>query len=307
VPPGLFPREDLAVIRIGQRPQRTLAKPVAVNGVGLVGGARVTARFCPAPAGTGLLFHRTDLSGAEPLPALADRVSGTQRRTTLGTGENQIAVVEHVLSALAGMRVDNCVIEIDGPEPPGLDGSALGFAEALVEGGLVLQTTPRPIWGVSEPVVVAEGGATLSIHPATGTELRVSYLLDYGPRAPLAPQAHSETITPESYLSKIAPSRTFLLEEEARALRQQGLGAHLTAADLLIFGPRGPLGASPHCGNEPARHKILDLIGDLALSGLALAGHVVAYRSGHALNVALAKALAAAARGAKAAPARRAG
>lgn len=280
---------------IGYRHQRTLAAPAAVAGVGFVTGAPVRLRFLPAAAGAGISFRRTDLPAAPPVPARVARVSGTQRRTTLGTPHADITLVEHALAALAGLRVDNCTVELDAAEPPGLDGSAAGFVAALLAAGFESQPARRPIYAVSKPVVVRLTGATLALHPADSTDLRVSYRLDYGPGAPILPQSFTLTVTPETFARELARCRTFLTEAESHALRAQGVGRHLTAADLLVFGPRGPIDNAARFADEPARHKILDLIGDLALCGFDLAGHLVAYRSGHALNVELARKLAASA------------
>lgn len=279
------------MIPIGHRPQRTLARTVFVSGRGIVTGTEITLHFQPAPANSGVVFQRTDRPGARPIPALASSVTDTNRRTTLGEAPNSVTLVEHVLAALAGMRIDNCVVELDGPEPPGLDGSASGFVEALLEGGVVLQDAKRQRWMVSEPLTLRQGGVTLSIHPVREGELRISYLLDYGMHAPIAPQAHTETITPDSFQHELADSRTFLLEREARDLQKAGVGRHLSASELIVFGPHGPIDNTLRHPDEPARHKILDLVGDLALSGLDIAGHVVAYRSGHPLNVELARTL----------------
>jgi len=285
---------------ISYRNQRTLAGTTAVGGVGFITGAQVLARFHPAPPGTGVVFRRVDLPGSPTVPARTEWVSGTQRRTTLGPADAGVTLVEHVLAALAGSRVDNCVVDLDGPEPPGLDGSAVGFVEAIAGAGIESQSARRPIYTVTEPVIVRAPGATLALHPAPGTDLRVSYRLDYGPGAPLSPQSHTLTVLPASFTRDLAVCRTFLTEAEAAGLRSQGIGRHLTVADLLVFGRTGPIGNTVRFADEPARHKILDLLGDLALCGFDLAGHVVAYRSGHALNVELARALAAAAAGRKA-------
>jgi UDP-3-O-acyl N-acetylglucosamine deacetylase len=280
---------------IGHRYQRTIAGAVGVPGVGLITGARVTARFLPAPPDSGLWFRRADLPGAPAIPARAASVSGTQRRTTLGPPETGVTLVEHVLAALAGLRIDNCTVELDGPEPPGLDGSAGCFVRALAAAGTVRQGARRPIYAVAEPVVVRGPGATLALHPPEpgSVELRASYRLDYGAQAPLPPQARTVSITPAAFAQELADCRTFLTEPEAAALRAQGVGRHLRPADLLVFGPRGPIENRTRFADEPARHKLLDLVGDLALCGFDLAGHLVAYRSGHSLNVELAQELAA--------------
>jgi UDP-3-O-acyl N-acetylglucosamine deacetylase len=286
---------------IGHRNQRTLAGTAAVAGVGFVTGSRVVARFHPAPPDSGVAFRRVDLPGRPVVEARAGAVTGTQRRTTLGPPETGVTLVEHVLAALAGLRIDNCLVDLDGPEPPGLDGSAAQFVAALTAAGPAGQNARRPIYATDEPVVVRAPGATLALHPADGPELRVSYRLDYGPGAPLAPQWHTVAVCPASFVRDLARCRTFLTEPEAAGLRAMGVGRHLTPADLLVFGRRGPIDNAVRFADEPARHKILDLVGDLALCGFDLAGHVVAYRSGHALNVELARALAAGAAGAQAA------
>jgi UDP-3-O-[3-hydroxymyristoyl] N-acetylglucosamine deacetylase len=279
------------VRRHSYRYQRTVARSVEVQGTGFLTGAAVRLRFQPAPPDTGVVFVRTDLRPRAQVPARVELVTGTHRRTTLGYPPAEVSLVEHVLAALAGLRVDNCFVELNAPEPPGLDGSAQGFVEALHRAGTALQPARRAVWSVESAVVVNQGGATLSLHPAVGERLKVSYLLDYGLHSPIDRQQVTQVITPENFANDIAPCRTFLLESEALELRRQGLGARTTAADLLVFGPRGPIDNRLRFGNEPARHKVLDVVGDLSLLGEDLYGHVVAYRSGHPLNIALVREL----------------
>ncbi|HEV3437684.1 MAG TPA: UDP-3-O-acyl-N-acetylglucosamine deacetylase [Gemmata sp.] len=277
---------------IGYRHQRTLAGPTDIEGVGFITGVRVRVRLYPATVNTGLVFCRTDDPTASKIPARTSFVTDTQRRTTLGSPPHGVTLVEHLLATLAGLRVDNCTIEINGPEPPGLDGSANGYVAAIVAAGVVEQPGRRPIWAVSAPIAVSAGGATISLHPATeSTNLRMSYLLDYGMIGPIPRQSWTLDVRPDEFAREVAGCRTFVTHLEADALRAQGVGKHLTPADLLVFGSRGVIDNRLRFANEPARHKILDLIGDLALCGFDLAGHVVAYRSGHALNVELARRL----------------
>jgi UDP-3-O-acyl-N-acetylglucosamine deacetylase len=304
-------RNEAKVRRFSYRYQRTIARPVEVWGVGYLTGANVCLRFLPAPPSSGVVFVRTDLRPRIYLPAHINQVTGTARRTTLGHPPGQIGLVEHVLAALAGLRIDNCQIELNAPEPPGLDGSARGFVDALLSAGICRQGTRRPIYGVDQPIVLAAGGATLALHPPSSLfkhslktreelaepsaaleyELHLSYFLDYGLTSPIARQIHTQALTPGSFAQYLASCRTFILEEEAAELRRQGLGTRTSTSDLLVFGPRGPIDNKLRFANEPARHKVLDLVGDFSLLGANLCGHVVAYRSGHPLNVELVRRL----------------
>jgi UDP-3-O-[3-hydroxymyristoyl] N-acetylglucosamine deacetylase len=276
---------------IAHRYQRTIARPADIEGVGFLTGATVHLRFLPAPEDTGILFRRTDLKPAATIAAHVDQVVGTKRRTILGRGKAQIGLVEHVLAALAGLRIDNCRIELDASEPPGLDGSALGFVKVLQDAGIVRQSEPHEVFAVDEPIVVEHEGATLALYPSDSDELTVSYTLKYDDGAPISRQSRTATITPEHFAAEIANARTYIFESEAAELRRQGIGARTKVTDLLVFGPDGPIDNPLRHADEPVRHKILDVVGDLALFGRDVRGHVVAYRSGHALNVELVRAL----------------
>jgi UDP-3-O-[3-hydroxymyristoyl] N-acetylglucosamine deacetylase len=280
------------VKRLSYRYQRTIGHSAQVRGIGLLTGASVCIHFHPAPPSTGIVFIRTDLHPRVLIPARVEQVSGTQRRTTLGQPPAHVALVEHVLAALAGLRIDNCYVELNAAEPPGLDGSSQGFVEVLWEAGALLQPARRGIWGVEESVVVRQRSATLTLHPPEDdNELKISYLLDFGLGSSIGRQVHTQVITPESFAGNIAGCRTFILEEEVAELRRQGLGARTTTADLLVFGSRGPVNNRLRFANEPARHKVLDVLGDLSLLGQDLRGHLVACRSGHPLNVELVRLL----------------
>lgn len=277
--------------RLGFRPQRTLARSVTVSGVGLLSGDRVRVRFRPAPPDFGLVFVRTDFRQPVRIAAKYAHVTGTHRRTTLGLPPHQITLVEHVLAALAGLRIDNCQVEVNGDEPPGLDGSAGRFANALLGAGIIAQQAQHVLWTVSEPITVQQGEANLTISPAENHELQISYVLDYGPGCSIVRQKHVQTITPESFARELANCRTFVLEHEADTLQSQGIGLHITPADLLVFGEHGPIDNELRYANEPARHKVLDIIGDLALLGRDLRGKITAHRSGHPLNIELVRKL----------------
>src|SRR5262245_395682 len=174
---------------LGFRYQRTMARPVSVAGPGFITGAATRVRFLPAPADAGVSFVRTDRPTLPPIPAHVEQVSDTRRRTTLGPASTGVTLVEHVLGALAGLRIDNCVIAIDGPEPPGLDGSARGFVAALIDAGIEMQPKRRPVWTATETVMAAKAGATIAFHPGDGPGLTVSYVLDYGRSGPIPRQA----------------------------------------------------------------------------------------------------------------------
>jgi UDP-3-O-acyl N-acetylglucosamine deacetylase len=285
-------KEDGNVRRLGYRYQRTIARPAEVRGVGYLTGASVRLRFVPAPPHTGVVFVRVDLALPTRVPARVEQVTGTHRRTTLGQPPASVTLVEHVLAALAGLRIDNCCVELNAPEPPGLDGSARRFVDCLHDAGVRLQSARRAVWCVDQPLVISDNGATLALHPANGDELRASYLLDYGPWSALGRQLYTASITPQSFANDLAGCRTFLQEAEAGELQRQGFGTRTRVTDLLVFGDRGPIHNRLRYADEPARHKLLDLIGDLSLLGHDVRGRLAAYRSGHALNVELVRALA---------------
>jgi UDP-3-O-acyl N-acetylglucosamine deacetylase len=254
-------------------------------------GSDVVVRFRPADADSGVVFVRTDLSGRPSVRACLDHVVPTPRRTTLRDGAATVEMVEHVMAALAGLRVDNCIVEIDAPEAPGCDGTSAAFAEALLAAGTVEQSRRRATLVIEQPATVRDGKAVIAAYPGSGEGYILSYQLDFGPNNPIGRQGYFVEVTPESFADEIATARTFVLEAEAAALRQAGIGTRATAADLLIFGPDGVIGNTLRFSDECARHKLLDVLGDLALLGMDLVGHVVAHRSGHHLNAALGRAL----------------
>jgi UDP-3-O-[3-hydroxymyristoyl] N-acetylglucosamine deacetylase/3-hydroxyacyl-[acyl-carrier-protein] dehydratase len=276
---------------MARRSQRTIAREAEVRGVGFFQGADVAMRFRPAEADTGRVFIRTDLPERPAVPAHIVHVIPRQRRTTLQRGEATVEMVEHVLAALAGLNIDNCLIEIDAPETPGCDGSSRAFVEALSGAGIVEQSRPRDVLFIDRPITVREGRAVLAAHPGDGSSLVLAYHLDYGRQTPIGAQSLFLDISPESFARELAPSRTFLLEDEARALHRAGIGSRTTTSDLLIFGADGPIDNHLRYPDECVRHKMLDMLGDLALLSADLRGHVVAHRSGHQLNAELVRKL----------------
>ena len=276
---------------IASRPQRTIAGEARVRGISFLQGRDVELRFRPADVNAGVSFLRSDLPDRPTVPALVQHVIPRQRRTTIERGPAIVEMIEHVMAALAGLRVDNCVVEIDGPETPGCDGSSRAFAEAIAGVGFVDQGAPRDVLVIDRPVSVREGDSILTAFPGETGHLVLAYQLDYGPRTPIGRQSFFVDVVPESFRDELSGSRTFLLQAEADALRKAGIGSRTTERDLLIFGEDGVVGNELRFVDECARHKTLDLLGDLSLVGKDLYGHVIAHRSGHQLNAELARRL----------------
>lgn len=275
---------------ISPRKQHTIAREGAVRGVGFLTGADVSVRFRPAAEGAGIVFRRVDLPGGPSVPAHVKYVVPRSRRTAIERGDARVEMVEHVMAALSGLQIDNCLVEIDAGETPGCDGSSRAFVEALTACGTVAQDAPRERLVIREPVTVSDQGATLTARPGS-EDLALSYHLDYGPNNPIGRQDLTVPLSPDTFRDELAASRTFILAEEAEGLRQAGLGNRITEADLLVFGPEGPIGNPLRFSDECVRHKILDLVGDLALAGMDVIGHVEGERSGHMLNARLVRAL----------------
>jgi UDP-3-O-acyl N-acetylglucosamine deacetylase len=267
--------------------QHTIARPVAVSGVGLHTGDATTARLMPAPAGAGVTFRRVDLPGAPEVRANLDEVVATSRGVVLGRAA-RVATVEHLLSAARGLGIDNLRVDLDGEELPCGDGSAQVFVEAIERAGREPLDAPRQPITLPAPVWASNGGSMIVAVPAEG--LRVTYLVT-ADGATLAPQIAEFRDDIEAYREAIAPARTWGLATEVEALRAVGLARGASLATTLVIGPEGFVN-EPRFPNEMARHKILDAIGDLALLGRPLRAHVVAVRAGHGLHIALAREIA---------------
>lgn len=292
-------------------PQRTLAKPATVQGPGLFHGEDATAVIRPAPPDTGLRFVRVDRDAPVEIPALAERVVDRPRWSALAAAEDPettVEVVEHCLAALAGLGVDNAVVEVDRRELPAGDGSALPYVEAILEAGLVEQPAPRRPIVVEEPIALRAGDAAIAALPLDEPgRCELLFELDYTHSdAALGRQLFAFTLGRDDFVGQLAPARTFALESEARSLQRNGLCTHLQPAEALVIGADGPIANTYRYPDEPVRHKTLDLLGDLALVGRPVQGRIVANRSGHALNQQLAQALRELAPPAPASPAGRA-
>jgi len=277
------------------RAQRTIKSPVEYRGIGLHSGKEIKIVVRPAEAGTGISFVRTDIDDHPVVRAQGANMKARQRRTCIQDGKAEVYTCEHLLAALYALGVDNASIEIDGEEVPGLDGSASEFFRGLRDCGLVELRATRPIYSVTQPLYVREGTASLVALPGTG-KLTIEYHLDYqfqGQDKNGASTGQKQIVgfelTPESFERDIAPARTFVFSHEVEALRAAGLGKGANAQNTLVVGPDGPQSNTLRWDDELARHKILDLIGDLANAGVDLDAHIIATRSGHGLNMALVK------------------
>jgi UDP-3-O-[3-hydroxymyristoyl] N-acetylglucosamine deacetylase / 3-hydroxyacyl-[acyl-carrier-protein] dehydratase len=272
--------------------QKTILKEASVVGPGLFSGETASLTFAPAEPGAGITFVREQDGKVASIPALVENVLKRPRRTCLRNGTLFVETIEHCMAALAGLGVDNAVVRVSGGtvgELPAGDGSSRMFVDALQEAGIVEQDAPlRPLI-IRKPVQVSFEGATLAALPGPTDRLEVIY--DFEAPAPVGRQTISFRMGDDDFISQLAPARTFVFESEANQLRAAGMGKHLSPKDLLVISPTGPIDNQFRFADECARHKALDLIGDLFLVGRPLRGRIVAYKSGHALNHMLARKL----------------
>lgn len=287
---------DSSENRYNYKKQHTLASEFSLAGVGLHTGLEVQVRVLPAAVGQGRYFVRVDMQHPPIIPARVEAVSQTVLSTQLGKGEDCVRTVEHLLAALAGMGVDNARIEIDGPELPLLDGSAKLWVEAIASVGLVSQSVPRDeehIGSLNSPIWVYEGDAFVAALPAP--ETRFTYGIDFDLPAignqwhSWVPKLQGEDGTFCTFALEIAPARTFGLAHQIDQLRQRGLIKGGTLDNALVCGTEGWLNPPLRFANEPARHKIVDLIGDLSLLGTFPTAHFLAYKASHNLHIQLAQ------------------
>ncbi len=262
--------------------EQTIAEPLEFTGVGLHSGAPVIMRLLPAPAGSGIVFRRTDLDNFE-IPAIGRNVAKVSYATSLMRQGVLISTTEHLLSALIGMGVDNVIVELDSLELPILDGSALPYVEAFLRVGIRTQRRHRESIRVLQPVEVREGNKFIGVYPGPG--YRIEYTIDFP--APIGRQTTSVDLAAETYGTAIAAARTFGYKSDEQNLRKMGLIRGASPKNAIVLGPRGPENGPLRFNDEYVRHKVLDLIGDLALAGRRIEGHVVAERAGHAMHTAL--------------------
>jgi len=250
----------------------------------MFGGEETKVVFRPAPANSGVTFVRTDVPEPVRISAVASNLAARSRRTTLKKGSVSIETIEHCLAAIKALEIDNMVAETNGSELPAPDCSSAEYFKVLKRAGTVEQDVNRKVFVITKPITITAGDACIYALPYSDDGLSLTYDLDYGGHTGIGRQIFSCRLTPESFEEHLAPARTFLLEAEAKQFQARGIGTHISPRDILVINSDGPIKNSYRFPNECVRHKIVDLIGDLALVGRAVKGRIVAYKSGHALN-----------------------
>jgi len=274
------------------RLQKTIKNECRLSGKGLFGGQEAKVTFRPGADDSGIVFVRTDVPEPARIAAVVDNVAERSRRTTLKKGAVSIETVEHCLAAIFALGIDNIVVEIDGPELPAPDCSSAEYFKVLKRAQVIEQQANGKEFVITEPITITAGDACIYALPYSDDALNVTYDLDYGGHTGVGRQIFSCRVTEDSFERHLASARTFLLEPEARQFQARGIGTHLGPREILVIGSDGPIKNRFRFPDECVRHKIVDLIGDLALVGRGIKGRIVAYKSGHSLNQQLARRLA---------------
>jgi UDP-3-O-[3-hydroxymyristoyl] N-acetylglucosamine deacetylase len=264
--------------------QRSLRRQVSCVGIGLHSGNKVNLTLKPAPADFGIRFRRTDL-GHREVPATVDNLGGIQLATGLARNEVSVETVEHLLAALVSTGIDNVLIELNSPEVPIMDGSAAPFVYLIQEAGVKRLTAPRTYLKIIRPIALSRGDKRIALYPSD--RFKVTYSISYD-HPLLRHQSRTLRITEESFIEEIAPARTFTFLKDVEMLRQNGLALGGSLDNAIVLGETGVLNNALRFEDEFVRHKILDAVGDLALVGYPVVGHLVAHRAGHALHTAFA-------------------
>ena len=269
-----------------KRNQHTIGKDVTYKGLGLHSGMPVTMTMHPAAPGTGIIFKRSDLPGGPEVPAQSRYITNTLRATTLEKGEAKVFTVEHVLSALYALQIDNCVIEMDSPEPPVGDGSAKTFCDMVEEAGIETQDEMIPILTLDTSAAVYEDNKFITALPYDG--LRITFT-SINPHPLLGTQMRDVVIDHYAYMKEIAPARTIGFTWELEAMRKMGLGKGGTLENAVVYSETECL-SQLRFPDELVRHKILDILGDISLVG-PLHAHIIAVLGSHKLNAELSEKL----------------
>lgn len=261
--------------------QRTTNNSIVCKGIGLHSGSPVTMTLRAAPAGTGVIFIRTDLGNAE-IKAVAANTAATSYATTLCQNGATVKTVEHLLSTLAGLNIDNVFVEIDAEEVPIMDGSARPFVKLIAEAGIEIQNTPKPVLKLLRPIFVREGNKQIAIWPAETTS--ISFFIDFN-HPMLKEQSLQYQPSEEAFLREISDARTFGFLSDVKTLQANGLAKGASLDNAVALDNESVVNEDGlRYQDEFVRHKILDLIGDLSLAGMPIIGHIVAHKSGHSLN-----------------------
>ena len=264
--------------------QRTLRRQISCVGIGLHSGNKVNLTLKPAVADSGIRFRRTDLGNHE-VPATVNNLNGIQLATGLAINEVSVETVEHLLAALVSVGIDNAIVELNSPEVPIMDGSAAPFVYLIHEAGIKAQTPKRQYLKILRPIAMARGDKRIAIYPSD--HFKVTYSIAYD-HPLLRHQSRTIRLSEDAFVDEIAPARTFTFLKEVEMLRQQGLALGGSLENAIVVGDTGILNNALRFDDEFVRHKILDVIGDMALIGYPLIGHLVAHRGGHALHTAFA-------------------
>jgi UDP-3-O-[3-hydroxymyristoyl] N-acetylglucosamine deacetylase/3-hydroxyacyl-[acyl-carrier-protein] dehydratase len=270
--------------------QKTISKKVLLSGIGVHTGSKTTMTFFPAPVGQGIEFVRVDLPNHPVIKAEIENVVHTARGTILGKGNARIHTVEHVMAALWAFGITNLRIELDAEEPPVGDGSSLPFVQMLEESGVEDQKAPGAYFKVSDPIIVTEGETMITVLPYEG--FRISYTLSFNHPLVNTQYVSLDLNKTEDFVQNISACRTFCFYREVELLMDQGLIRGGSLDNAVVIGDEAILSKEGlRFEDEFARHKILDILGDLYLTGVRLEGHLIAVKSGHSLNVKLATAI----------------
>jgi UDP-3-O-[3-hydroxymyristoyl] N-acetylglucosamine deacetylase len=260
--------------------QRTVRRQISCVGIGLHSGNKVTLSLKPAPADFGIRFRRTDI-GHHEVPATVHNLAGIQLATGLAREEVSVETVEHLLAALVSMGIDNVIVELNSPEVPIMDGSAAPFIYLVQEAGVKRLQTSRKYLKITRAISMSRGDKRIALYPSE--HFKVTYSVSYD-HPLLRHQSRTLRITEESFVEDIAPARTFTFLKDVEMLRQNGLALGGSLENAIVLGETGVLNNALRFEDEFVRHKILDAIGDLALVGYPVIGHLVAHRAGHALH-----------------------
>ena len=260
--------------------QRTLRRQISCVGIGLHSGNKVNLTLKPAVADFGIRFRRTDLGNHE-VPATVNNLAGIQLATGLAINEVSVETVEHLLAALVSVGIDNAIVELNSPEVPIMDGSAAPFIYLIHEAGVKSLPKPRKYLKIVRPIALSRGDKRIALYPSD--HFKVTYSISYD-HPLLRHQSRTLRITEDSFADELAPARTFTFLKDVEMLRQNGLALGGSLDNAIVLGETGVLNNALRFEDEFVRHKILDAIGDLALVGYPVIGHLVAHRAGHALH-----------------------